>query len=368
MPNRKKDRDGLSRRKDSPYYWASYVGADGKRVRRSTGVADEKEAKAILAKWKLEVHEHKMWGAEPKRTFEDLMLRYLTETVENGKKSHETDKRITKTLKGFFAGAVLNTLSAAGVNGYIQWRRSSGISDSTINRELGLLSAALNYARKHWEWDLKNPVEGRRPSQGNGRIRWITRSEADRLIDMVSRNPRRIHLREFIELGLNTGMRSQEMLGLTWDRVDLKQRLVYLMPDNNKSARYHSIPLNDSAFAALIRRANFRATHCANSPWVFAKKDGSRIASVKKGFKAACRDAGIEDFTPHDLRHTCAAWLVQNGVSLAEIKELLNHTSVQVTEKYAHLAPENVRSAVSVLDVSHDLVTLTDSGLNSHAK
>lgn len=368
MPNRKKDRDGLSRRKDSPYFWASFADANGKRIRRSTGVKTEKEAKAILAKWKLEVHEQKMWGVEPSRTFEELMLRYLTETKENGKKSHTTDLQITRTLKGFFGGIVLNKLGAAGVNGYIQFRRSKSVCDSTINRELGLLSAALNYARKHWEWNLSNPVEGRRPPQGKGRIRWITRSEADRLIQMVSQNRRRMHLREFIELGLNTGMRSQEMLGLSWDKVDLTQRLVYLMPEDNKSSRYHSVPLNDKAFSALIRRANFRAAHCANSPWVFAKTDGSRIASVKKGFKAACKDAGIEDFTPHDLRHTCAAWLVQSGVSLAEIKALLNHTSVQVTEKYAHLAPENVRSAVSVLDVSHDLVTLNNFGLKNHAK
>lgn len=59
---------------------------------------------------------------------------------------------------------------------------------------------------------------------------------------------------------------------------------------------------------------------------------------------------GITDFRPHDLRHACAAWLVQAGVPLAEIRELLRHTTVQMTEKYAHLAPENVRAAVAVLD------------------
>lgn len=358
MQCQKKDRDGLSRRQDSPYWWASYTDADGKRVRRSTGVKSQKEAKAILAKWKLESHQQKLWGAEPERTFEELMLRYLQETKAAGKTSHELDLQITRTLKPIFTGCVLNQMGASHVNGYIQHRRKLNISDSSIRRELGLLSSAINYARKHWEWNIKNEVEGRRPKQGEGRIRWITQYEADRLIEQVTKNKRRAHLREFIELGLNTGMRSQEMLQLTWERVDLRQKLVYLMPEDNKSARFHAVPLNDVAFAAIIRRANFRAAHCPQSPWVFAKVDGEKFKSLKKGFYAACKDAGINNFTPHDLRHTCAAWLVQNGVSLYEVKELLNHTSIQVTEKYAHLAPENVRKAVEVLNKRHDLVTL----------
>jgi len=68
--------------------------------------------------------------------------------------------------------------------------------------------------------------------------------------------------------------------------------------------------------------------------------------------------AGIADFRIHDLRHTCAAWLVQAGVPLSEIRDLLGHSTISMTEKYAHLAPENIRSAVSVLDgTGHDSVT-----------
>jgi integrase len=71
---------------------------------------------------------------------------------------------------------------------------------------------------------------------------------------------------------------------------------------------------------------------------------------VKKAFTSACQGAGIRDFRIHDLRHTCAAWLVSAGVSLPEVRDLLGHTTVKMTERYAHLAPENVRVAVSVLE------------------
>jgi integrase len=64
----------------------------------------------------------------------------------------------------------------------------------------------------------------------------------------------------------------------------------------------------------------------------------------------ACERAGIEDFRIHYLRHTCATWLVSGGVGLTEVKELLGHTTVKMTERSAHLAPENVRAALEVLD------------------
>lgn len=162
--------------------------------------------------------------------------------------------------------------------------------------------------------------------------------------------PRAPHLADFIELGLHTGARLQEMLALDWSRVDLEHHLIYLPAIRNKSKRNVSIPLNATAFAVLTRRAAFRDEHCPNSPWVFANKRGKRIASVKKSFSTACRRAGITDFHPHDLRHTCAAWLVQARVPILEVRDLLGHATVAVTEKYAHLDPDKGRDTVCVLD------------------
>ena len=89
------------------------------------------------------------------------------------------------------------------------------------------------------------------------------------------------------------------------------------------SGKVGSVPLNSEAREAILARARFRAEHCPASPWVFSNSEGERVASVKRSFATACRRAGIEDFSPHDLRHTCAAWLVQAGVSIREVAELL---------------------------------------------
>lgn len=79
-------------------------------------------------------------------------------------------------------------------------------------------------------------------------------------------------------------------------------------------------------------------------------KSGDRIKDIKHSFSTACRRAGITNFRIHDLRHTCAAWLVSAGIPLTEVRDLLGHSTIQMTERYAHLAPENVRAAVAVLE------------------
>ena len=158
------------------------------------------------------------------------------------------------------------------------------------------------------------------------------------------------HLADFIRLALNTGCRKQELLGLEWNRVDLRSDLIILEAVHTKTAKRRSIPLNQRARMVLLNRANFRAMYCPGSPWVFAHKDGSRIKDVKRSFKTACDRVGITDFRIHDCRHTCAAWLVSDNVPLTAVRDLLGHTTIKMTERYAHLAPENVRLAVATLD------------------
>jgi integrase len=124
-------------------------------------------------------------------------------------------------------------------------------------------------------------------------------------------------------------MRKGEMLGLEWRRVDLKANLVYLGAEHTKAGKRRSVPLNAEARSALLSRAKY----CPASPWVFTNRKGERIESIKTSISSACQNAGIEDFTVHDLRHTCAAWLVSAGASLIEVRDLLGHSTIRMTER-----------------------------------
>ena len=99
---------------------------------------------------------------------------------------------------------------------------------ATINRELGVLSAALNWAKRDLEWQLPNPVQGRLLQPPEGRLRWLSRQEAERLLTAARKQSRAEYLVDFLQLALHTGMRKGEMLELEWERVDLDEGLVYL--------------------------------------------------------------------------------------------------------------------------------------------
>lgn len=343
------DRDGLRKREGSPFWWASYTDASGKRTRRSTGTSDRKEAEALLAKWKLEAYRERRWDEKPSHTFDELMLEYLPE--HQHKRSIQRDKDSLKRLYPFFTGRTLDKLSGQDVREYVKRRQGDGVKPATINKEVGLLSAAINWARRELEWDIPNPAQGRRLEESNERDRWLSKAEAAALIRSAEQAVRAPHLVDFIRLGLNTGMRKGEMLELEWSRVDLGRNLIYLGASNQKNGKAGSVPLNREARAAMIRRATFRAQHCPASPWVFCDKEGERIASVKTSFAAAVRKAGLEDVHPHDLRRTCGSWLVQAGRPIHEVSALLRHSDIRVTDKvYAHLAPENLRAAVEALE------------------
>ncbi len=357
MSKRKQDLDGVYERSDSAFYWASYTDTSGARVRCSTGIRKSiegrREAEALLAKWRLEVHRSRHWGEQPSRTFEELMLGYLKATAQDKAPcGRRRDKDAIRHLRSYFSGRELAGIKAADVRGYVEHRRGVRVCNATINRELTVLSAAINYARRKWEWEIPNPVSGRKLKEPEGRTRWITRAEAERLIRAAQSEPQAAHLPDFIRVALHTGMRKGEVLGLEWRRVDLQAALVHLEPSNTKTGKRRSVPLNKVASEAILNRMRFRAQHVPASPWVFAHRDGQRIQDVKRAFASACRRAGITDFRIHDLRHTCAGWLVSAGVPLAEVRDLLGHTTVKMTERYAHLAPENVRVAVAVLEGS----------------
>ncbi|CAK0780350.1 single-strand DNA-binding protein [Gammaproteobacteria bacterium] len=190
-------------------------------------------------------------------------------------------------------------------------------------------------------------------------MRWITREEAEGLIAAAKTlsQKKSSYLSDIIIVALHTGMRRGEMLGLEWSRVDFHAGLIHLEASHTKTATRRSVPINATAREALLSRARYRSTHCPDARHVFCGQDCTPIVDPKEGFSSACRKAGIENFRFHDLRHTCAAWLVSAGVPIYDVRDVLGHSTVSMTERYAHLAPERARSAVAVLDVGHDSVT-----------
>ncbi|HHK4572155.1 TPA: tyrosine-type recombinase/integrase [Pseudomonas aeruginosa] len=337
------------KRNDSAYWWISFKSATGKLVRRSSGTADYSAAKALEQQERAKAWKEKEMGVNPPRTFEEVIIPYLQHARQH-QRSYETTVHRIKPLREYFAGRVVNDLGCQDIRGYGAHRLDAGASPATINRELAALSAAINHCNTELEWALPNPVKGRKMREAEGRDRWLTRAEVEALCRAARVQKFGPMLEDFIRLAVNTGCRREEMLGLEWRRVDFANRLIYLEASHTKAGKRRSIPINEGAMAALKRRMAFRSETSPECPWVFARANGDRVVSLSAGFKQACQAAKIADFTIHDLRHTCAAWLVSAGVPLADVRDLLGHSTVAMTERYAHLAPARVRDAVGVLD------------------
>ena len=141
-------------------------------------------------------------------------------------------------------------------------------------------------------------------------------------------------------MAVQTGMRSEELLGLRWDQVDLGRREVRLVV--TKTNRPRVVPLSDRAVAVFVASPRLSA-----SPYVFTNPNtGNRYRNLRQSFLTACSRAGISDYRWHDIRHTFASWHVQSGTDLYRLSRILGHSTLQMTTRYAHLATENLHQAV----------------------
>lgn len=281
-------------------------------------------------------------------TFEEVVGIYLS---AKNHRSKQRDLYSLKRLQPHFGGKSVIGLKRLDVRRYVAQRVADGVCESTVKRELKLFSAAINFVRVEYDHpELANPVQQLRLDGGEYRVRWISRGEAALLISAAEDYARRPHLPNFVRLALNTGCRKTEMLGLEWNRVDFERAVFRLEPEHTKGGKRRLIPLNEMALSALRDQREWVRSRSPGSPWVFPSPwVAGRTRTLQKGFASACDRAGIDNFRIHDLRHTFASWLVMDGVSLYVVKDLLGHSSITVTERYAHLSPDQGRAAVQSL-------------------
>jgi integrase len=232
---------------------------------------------------------------------------------------------------------------------YIVQRQNQGVSPASINIEIIVFSSSINYSKKYFDLDFVNPVTGLCFPVKPGRLRYLERQEAARLI-AVARESRSPNLADFIELALNTGARKNELLQLQFRSIDFGRRIMTIEGHTAKTGKRRYLPINRTAYDALARRLGYNEKKCPKSPWVFSKSSGARAKTLDGSFYCAVKKAGLDDFHIHDLRHTFASWLVTEGVDLIKVRDLLGHTSISMTERYAHLAPFRLHEAVAVLD------------------
>lgn len=278
----------------------------------------------------------------------DFVIEY-SNVIKTRLRSHRQIARHLNRFAHHFSGRPVNSIRRKDLAEYAESRQRQGVTPASINIELAVFSASINYARKRWEINIPNPVSGLYYRSTPGRLRYLERHEAKCLIE-EARKTRTAYLADLIELALNTGARKNELLQLRFGCVDLQRRILTIEAHTTKTGKQRYLPINQAAAGVLYRRKLFRDSHCPACPWVFCNRLGKRIRYPDNTFRIVVERAGIENFCFHDLRHTFASWLVTEGVELIKVRDLLGHSSIRMTERYAHLAPFRLHEAVAVLD------------------
>jgi integrase len=326
--------------------------SEGNRIRRSLKTSNRKKAQRIHDKVVGDVAEGRWFERRPDHSFKDMMDQYLTEHVSQ-KKSARSYRGYVKNLLAFFGEDILiSEITPSLINQFKVKRREDGAKAGTINRDLSILKNCFNIAMKQWEWVDSNPVAKiSMEKEPQGRVRFLTDEEFDRLCDACPE-----WLKPIVLTAKHTGLRKENILSLKWSQVNLFRQEITI--EDTKNDERLCVPMNVTLIKLFKRLARVRHI---KSQYVFfhpsAKKksakgtlNGKRYYEVKTSFQRALEEAGIEDFRFHDLRHCYAPDLVRRDVDLYVVQKLLGHKSQTMTQRYAHLAQENLRKAVLRLD------------------
>jgi integrase len=210
---------------------------------------------------------------------------------------------------------------------------------STVNRYIAAFSRALTIAVKEWGWLDDTPMRKvSKPAEGNGRNRLLGLEEKERLLHVCkgSLNP---HLYPIVSLALLLGMRFGEIVGLKWENIDYANRLITLEKTKNGDARI--LPL--TPVVEEILKLCFR-TDIAHG-LVFkpsSPTNRSGVVDIRNAFIKALKQANIQNFRFHDLRHAAASYLAMNGATQGELMTILGHKSPSMTRRYAHYSQKHV--------------------------
>jgi integrase len=276
-----------------------------------------------------------------------------------------TTARTEIKVHGLNPERAFDSISMADIQHLVMARRSEGCSNTTILHELSTLNQAIKLNKK-----IGNPVpdlsfrDVKRDNQlrpSKGRLRYLSKDEEIRLLATLDPENRisgfgmhtdediyifRRDIYDLVIVLLDTGARYSEAAGLAWEHVDLKEKTIalYRSKVNNES----TLQMTARVHKVLTRRFENRTE---NQKYIFESEDGKARKYAPGAFVRACKRCGIEGITLHSLRHTFASRVVQAGLSLVEIQNLLGHASPITSLRYAHLAPNQAASkAVMVLD------------------
>lgn len=332
-------------------FWYVQFQFQGKTYIKSSKTTDKRVAERIEREWRVKVHSHQYLGELEDVRFAEMITQFI-ETKE-GTPSHSSLVSQSRLLNKYFpTKKKLHEIANSDLTALLTLRVKQGVANSTTKKSFDLIRGAWKLGKRlGYRWsDLEFPVL----KLEKHRLRYLTIDEEktflkeldpnrkDKGYVLPSQRPSHIkadmvEIYDLVIVLLDTGARYSEIAKMEWTSINFDDHTLRLWRPKvrNESILY----MTDRVHKILLRRYENRKT-----PYLFANKKGGPRNPATTPIRKAFKRANIKGCTVHTLRHTHATRLIQNGLSIYEVKEILGHTDISTTMRYAHLERREVSS------------------------
>lgn len=316
---------------------------------------DIKTGKALSLREKTEQREQeKIANEAANMTFSELFEEYYQPHIQNKDKKSTYDREVhlyKKWLKPVLGGVKLNLISRISLIRLLQPMEKKRLSNRSKNYAIALTRQVFNFAIRNELFAGDNPAArfDELKKEDNRRMKFLSDEELNNLLEELKKHSYSVYLMALISA--DCGLRAGEIFKLTWADVSLEEKMLFLRDTKNGKNRF-------AYMTNRVAEEFSKLTQGEGNKFIFQSKAGGKIYHVSRTFERAVKALGLNDGITdrrqkvvfHSLRHTFASRLVQKRVSLYEVKELLGHSDIAMTQRYSHLANETLRQAVARLN------------------
>ncbi|MBR6162412.1 site-specific integrase [bacterium] len=304
------------------------------------GAKSQREAQAIedAEKFKLRQQQAGLIKVAKKVTLSKLIELLISDNKINNKDQKHINSKVNSILNYFGKDKDVSTIKRADIENYRGYLKGLNYSNSSINKYVCSLSKSFNLGISN-EIIEKNPCSRlKKLKENNEIIRYLTESEEKRLLKELPE-----YLKPIVICALQTGLRLGNILSLRWEQVDFDYNFIEILKQENKGHKDIKLPLSKKLKEVLLQQPK-------DCDYIFRNPETMKpYSTISFAWKSALKRANIKNFRFHDLRHTVATRLVENGVDIMTIKEILAHSSIATTQRYMHTKERNKIEAINSL-------------------
>ena len=287
-------------------------------------------------------------------SFNEIFSKYIElAKKEKTERSYRTEEGLFKKwISPAIGNAPMKSVSPFALEKLKDKMRKANLSPRSISYALAVIRQVFNYAKRFGLYNGDNPTaKVKKPTEDNRRDRFLTQEEAEILLQKLKESSLTVH--DMALLSLHCGLRKGEITNLTWNDVDFDNGFLFIK--DAKNGKNRKAIMTEDVKSMLKERSKVSVNN-----FVFTTAKGEPITDISKTFPRVVETLGFnkgisdkrQQVVFHTLRHTYASWLVMSGVDLYTVQRLMGHSTIAMTERYSHLAPDYLKKAVKTFETN----------------